>query len=180
MESAHYLDSLLDSIDKKKQKLISENSSSSSITPSNSSEAVSIDPVALYTWTKHFDANTKQFYYHNTKSNITQWEKPPVFEDDVAEAPVVSYASFSTSTSSSFSTGGQESYWEKTGRANDREGRQLSAFFDTNTFEQNREEAAKLKLMRQQGKDKAMKAVDWSKVKEEKKRKRISKLLSDV
>jgi WW domain len=181
MDSAAYLDSLLDNIDRKKKKSAAiETTESTAVTSAGSTTGNEslVDPIALYQWSKYFDSNTNKFYYYNLKTKVTQWEKPPTFED-IVEAPVKCHASFS-STSSSFNIAGEETYFDKVGRPNDREGRQMSAFFDLDSFDKNREEAAKLKLLRQQGKDKAMKNIDWSKVKDDKKRKRNLKLLSDV
>lgn len=50
------------------------------------------------------------------------------------------------------------------GRPDDRQGRQMSAFFDLSTLEKNREEAQRVKKQLQQAKN-----IDWRKYKEEKK-----------
>ena len=84
-----------------------------------------------------------------------------------------SYADYSASASFNSNSGrfdysGDGSYWERMGRPDDREGRQMHNFFDISTLENNRKEAEEKK--------KQLKNVDWRKYKEDrKKRKRLMK-----
>ncbi len=62
------------------------------------------------------------------------------------------------------------------GREPDKAGRQLGAYFDLRTLEENRAKAAEMKLARQQGKDKSLKGKstqDWNDYKKEKKKKKL-------
>jgi hypothetical protein len=122
-------------------------------------------------WISYFDDKSCKPYYYNTLTKVTQWERPPLSElkkqistnsgDSNANNDYVFHATFNAK-SGAFSTGGNYTYWDKVGRSNDKEGRQLEAFLDTKILEKNREDYKKKKLELQQA------DIDWKKVKEEK------------
>ena len=76
MSALSNLDSILDFIDSRKRKLQEEESSSSSSSSSSNLKNEYIDPLASFYWTKYFDGASNNYYYHNRKTNITQWEVP--------------------------------------------------------------------------------------------------------
>jgi hypothetical protein len=130
-------------------------------------------PANTQEWSKYYDPSSSRFYYHNAVTNVTQWEVPEGFIEplvDVVQSSSLyaSTASFSL-TNGAFSLVGTESYWDKVNRPNDREGRQMSAFFDLNDLDKNRQEAKrKQEVLKKSG-------IDWRKYKEEKKAMRKKK-----
>ena len=135
-------------------------------------------------WVKHDDPRSGQSYYYNILTNETRWEEPADYVEpssmpawQPAEGQTAqhgaSYADYSASASFNTNSGrfdysGDGSYWERMGRPDDREGRQMHNFFDISTLENNRKEAEEKK--------KQLKNVDWRKYKEDrKKRKRLMK-----
>ena len=117
-------------------------------------------------WLKLYDPDSQRFYYANTRTNVTQWEVPvELMENTLVDS--ISYSASFNSKTGAISEVGEQGYFEKRGRPSDREGRQMSAFFDLSTFEQNRIEAAEKKRKLQTS------GIDWKKYKEEKKKKRF-------
>lgn len=118
------LDDLLDCIDSKKKMKTNE-----CIGSSERSDTVPALPAA-YTWSKHFDQTAQKFYYYNHKTQVSTWEKPLLFDEkDKDEVLTVAKASFNA-RSASFAVAGDQTYFEKVGRPNDREGkRNLSIRF---------------------------------------------------
>lgn len=108
-------------------------------------------------WTRHFDPTTQLFYYHDNITQSTQWGKPDGYMDNEDHGLVDSLRSVATfnSKTGAISGIGSSTYFEKHGRQTDREGRQLSAFFDVTSFEENRAEAAEKKRKLQQS------GIDW-------------------
>lgn len=106
-----------------------------------------------YDWIKHFDPTHSLFYYYNYKTGVTQWEEPEGFIEPIIITPSLAqnnpltaeasngYAATFNSRTGSFSSAGTNSYWESVGRPPDREGRQLSSFFNLTDLERNRAEA---------------------------------------
>ena len=85
-------------------------------------------------------------------------------------------ASSTSTSSSSFALGGGEGYWKSTGKEADKAGRQMNAYFDLETLDENRAKAAEMKLARQLGKDKVLRGKttqDWNQYKKEKKKKKL-------
>lgn len=140
-------------------------------------------------WYEYLDTKSSVPYYHNYVLNKTQWEKPqegdiiPVVQQATALSfsqhghaydhqsqadaqedmqPAVAYFSKVTGK---FAHAGSGSYWTKTGREEDKAGRQLGIFMDLSTLEANREEAKRMKEEAQRKRSK----TDWSAYKEEKK-----------
>mmetsp|Transcript_9503 Transcript_9503/g.14304 ORF Transcript_9503/g.14304 Transcript_9503/m.14304 type:complete len:225 (+) Transcript_9503:161-835(+) len=164
------LGSLLDAIDSKRKH-----------EPSDTSESSAADISSPFDWIKQFDPTYGVPYYYNYKTGQSQWERPEGFIETPTVAPVAPAASVTAASTTSsagyaatfnaktgsFSSTGQGTYWEQNGRPDDRAGRQMSAFFDLNDFERNREEA---KLKKKQLQE--MKGIDWRKYKEERKKKR--------
>ena len=81
MSAIANLDSILDSIDTKKRKLREEDISSSSSSSSKSTITYK-DPLASFYWTKHFDRASNNYYYHNSRTKVTQWEVPDDFVEE--------------------------------------------------------------------------------------------------
>jgi hypothetical protein len=136
-----------------------------------------------YNWVSYHDASSGKPYYYNLISKKTQWEKPPGFvspdtpnvDHQLPRQTTSSYdsemqfkATFNRRTGA-FSTSSEATYWETKGRANDRESRQMSAFFDLNEFEENRRQAAEIKNKL------AHSNIDWRKYQEEKKAKKAAR-----
>ena len=106
-------------------------------------------------WFQYYDTSSSKHYYHNIETQVTQWDVP---EDYIEPIPDTNSSSFSTTATTNntnisykstasftndkgvFSTSGASSYWDKMNRPDDKAGRQMSAFFDISTLEQNREE----------------------------------------
>jgi hypothetical protein len=124
-----------------------------------------------YEWRVALDPASNKQYYYNHRTNAVQWERPAAFADPpAAPAPAAApdytaVASFS-SRNGAFSSGGTSSYWDQVGRANDREGRQMSTYFDMTSFEKNREDAKRKK------EDLQNSGTDWKKYKDDKKQKK--------
>ena len=156
--------SLFDALETKRNEIISTNSDSTKVggeegtAKSNQSSGSS--------WIKLFDPNSQRYYYANVHTNATQWEIPLDFtESNLLDS--ISYSASFNSKTGAISEVGELGFFEKRGRPTDREGRQMSAFFDLSTFEQNRAEAAEKKRKLQTS------GIDWKKYKEEKKKKRF-------
>eukprot|EP00603_Paraphysomonas_imperforata_P007190 CAMPEP_0114427152 /NCGR_PEP_ID=MMETSP0103-20121206/8186_1 /TAXON_ID=37642 ORGANISM="Paraphysomonas imperforata, Strain PA2" /NCGR_SAMPLE_ID=MMETSP0103 /ASSEMBLY_ACC=CAM_ASM_000201 /LENGTH=351 /DNA_ID=CAMNT_0001596175 /DNA_START=62 /DNA_END=1117 /DNA_ORIENTATION=- len=176
--SSSHLDSLLDAIDSKKRGAGTGIAAGS--TASTGATTASAD--SPYDWSKQFDPATGLFYYYNFRTGVTQWEVPEGFIDYHVPPPSASSTSTSAPTSTgtadhlvasssfnaktgAFSGAGGDSYWSRVGRQGDREGRQMAAFFDLDSFEQNREEAKRKKQELQHLSKKGR--IDWRKHKEE-------------
>lgn len=150
------------------------NPKSSSIAPSSSSSHDDDVDSCPYNWTEYFDSNSGKSYYYNLISKRTQWEKPTGFVSYSLPQSEITTTTFDLSSSATFkatfnkktgafSTASESSYWETVGRPTDREGRQMSAFFDLNQLDENRQQALEKK-------EKLAKAkIDWRAYKEEKK-----------
>jgi hypothetical protein len=170
---------------------ITEDSSKSTASVAVEDELISnTKPTTVFT--KYFDSTSGKFYYHNTLTNVTQWETPsdgiidtsfiaPISSSSTTSSSSSSYsvrANF-TATNGSFASVGDGSYWDKVGRPDDRAGRQMAYFFDVSELERNREEARekKIRLMQQSSN------VDWREYKEskqqEKKKRRSEWLRND-
>ncbi|TMW60540.1 hypothetical protein Poli38472_000582 [Pythium oligandrum] len=108
-------------------------------------EAADVADRARAEWQQHVDPSSQRYYYHNIVTGVTQWEKP--------DGPIASAL-------------GGDDYWASVGAAPDREGRQMSAFFDMSKFEENREQAKRIK------EELKRKNIDWKKVAAEKKAKK--------
>ena len=157
--------SLFDALESKRNEIVSAATSDSVQTGSQTGTAMSTQSVGS-SWLKLFDPNSQRFYYANVHTNATQWEAPADFsESNLVDS--ISYSASFNSKTGAISEVGELGYYEKRGRPTDREGRQMSAFFDLNTFEQNRAEAAEKKRKLQTS------GIDWKKYKEEKKKKRF-------
>lgn len=162
-ESIRKLDSILNAIDSKSEVKQSEKSID---------ETTKLLAFQNPVWFKYFDITSNKFYYHNPTTNTTQWDIPVDFVDIPVE-PISTPAEYTSSVAfcptKSSVTVGASSYWEKVGRATDREGRQLGAFFDVNSLTENRLEAKrKQKEIREMG-------IDWKQYKQEKQAKKRSK-----
>jgi hypothetical protein len=123
---ARRLDDLLDSIDSQRKKLRSDPGTArtgSGAAYCESSGSIGTAPAATYTWSKHFDHATQKFYYYNLKTHVSTWEKPLLFDEERNdyEASSLVKASFSA-RDATFASSGAETYFEKVGRPNDREG----------------------------------------------------------
>ena len=170
---AQMLDSLLDRIDDKASADLAD---SGAVTNSTGSFAGPCN------WVKHDDPRSGKPYYYNILTNETCSEEPadyvepssmPAWQPTETQTAHhgASYTDYSASASFNVNSGrfgfaGNGSYWERMGRPDDREGRQMHNFFDLSTLEQNRKEAEQKKQK--------LKNVDWRKYKEEsKKRKRL-------
>lgn len=128
--------------------------SSISLTTSSSTSSTTTNSTSSpYDWIKHYDPTHAQFYYYNYKTGVTQWEQPEGFIEPIIITPppaqnlpitaeaASGYAATFNSRTGSFSSAGSKTYWENVGRPTDREGRQLSAFFNLSDLEKNRAEA---------------------------------------
>ena len=119
---------------------------------------------------RHFFIRRGQVYALDSHNNQQ-------FADNYLTIYVELYTASSKSTSSAtFALGEGNNYWEKVGRESDKAGRQLSAYFDLNTLDENRAKAAEMKVARQQGRDpysKGKTTKDWNNYKKEKKQKKL-------
>ncbi|OWY94051.1 hypothetical protein PHMEG_00036332 [Phytophthora megakarya] len=138
-------------------------------------------------WQQHIDSQTQRYYYHNVVTGVTQWNKPdaPIVsgladwippevsepestdtkQKTVSGVNYVAQAKFNRVTGKYEQLGGDD-YWQNVGVAPDREGRQMSHFFDMNELEKNREEAQRRKEQLKR------KNIDWKKRTAEKKAKK--------
>ena len=104
-------------------------------------------------WVKHADPETGVPYFVNLETNESQWEVPlEDFVDATVFGPAAKtqnagpyedyavQASFNARTGQ-FGSADATTYWEATGRPNDKDGRMMAHFFDVSTLEQNRLEA---------------------------------------
>lgn len=149
--------------------------SSDAIEPGVGITSILVDPVSI-AWTRYYDTTSSRFYYYNSMTKVTQWEKPEGYIDtqlpsaSLVPSATVTPSSTSYSTIASFSTSngafaqsGHGTYWDSVNRPGDREGRQMSAFFDLNALDRNRQEAReRQEQLRRSG-------IDWKAYKEEKK-----------
>lgn len=164
-DSGQKLGNLLDVIDSKRKQPPEDTDAeqdSVAVTGESASEETVLNDVAAappaaappgpasspYDWIKNFDATTGHFYYYNYKTGLSQWEMPEGFVETPTPyqqpAPLTdpsAYAATFNQKTGSFSATGTSSYWEQVDRPPDREGRQMSAFFDLNALEKNRAEA---------------------------------------
>jgi hypothetical protein len=90
--------------------------------------------------------------------------------DHTASDQYRSVATFKRSTGS-FSLSGTRTYWDSVGRPNDKEGRQMAAYFDMSQLDGNREEAVRKK-------QKLESKIDWKKYRVEKRRDSVIKKTS--
>jgi hypothetical protein len=125
--STNKLGSLLDTIDSTKASTLS------TIPLPKALESTS----SPFDWIRQYDVTYGQNYYYNYKTGVSQWEQPEGFVETTtySSTPVVSlpssatpaqYAATFNSKTGEFSTIGTGTYWDKMGRSNDREGRQMS------------------------------------------------------
>jgi hypothetical protein len=145
---------LLEIINKKRKEVAAAASISDA---GGNSTGVTINSI----WSQHFDPTTKMNYYYNSKTQVSQWEKPDDYKDGLVES--ISSNAILNSKSGQILMGSQ-THFEKQGRAADREGRQLGAFFDMSVFDQNRADAVDKKRKLQES------DIDWKKYKEDKKK----------
>lgn len=174
--SSSHLDSLLDAIDSKKR------CAGAVPTSTSATETTTASAESPYDWSKQFDPTTGLFYYYNFRTGVTQWEVPEGFVDYHVPPPSAASVSSATATSTAvpdhlvasssfnaktgaFSGAGGDNYWSRVGRQSDREGRQMAAFFDLDSFAQNREEAKRKKQELQNMSKRGQ--IDWRKRKEE-------------
>jgi hypothetical protein len=135
-------------------------------------------------WVKHTDINSGVPYFSNTKTNATTWDPPAEgFVDATTTAvsqaaadPYAASATFNRATGRfEYANGGN--YWDAKGIPQDREGRMMSHYFDLDSLEQNRAEAAAKKQKLKH------KKYDWRKYKaakkKEKVKRQVQKLLED-
>jgi len=100
------LNALLDNIDTNKRKREGDDEA-----PTCAGAAVASTP---YEWRKIFDPASKNYYYHNHRTGVTQWDRPEAFVDapkDVS-ADYTAVASFS-SKNGAFASGGTDTYWDQ-------------------------------------------------------------------
>jgi WW domain len=131
-----------------------------------------------YNWTEYFDPNTNKPYYYNLISKRTQWEKPVGYSSTLSiTAPnqpedastLNSFKATFNRKTGAFGTASDLSYWETVGRPTDREGRQMSAFFDISSLDSNRQQAASIKEKL------ANSNIDWRAYRDKKKSDKHSK-----
>ena len=135
-------------------------------------------------WVKHTDVNSGVPYFSNTKTNATTWDPPAEgFVDATTTAvsqaapdPYAASATFNRATGRfEYANGGN--YWDAKGIPQDREGRMMSHYFDLDSLEANRAEAAAKKQKLKH------KKYDWRKYKaakkKEKVKRQVQKLLED-
>ena len=125
-----------------------------------------------YNWCQYCDNTSGKFYYYNLVNKITQWEKPKNFIEPIiiptqpVQSSSLSYfdctASFNTKNGS-FQSSSETDHWETTGKSSDRATRQMSAFFDVSKFDENREQAKKIR------EDLKKSNIDWKKYSADKK-----------
>ena len=139
-------------------------------------------------WVKHSDPETGMPYFVHSVTNESQWDVPSdgfvdatVFGSSLPQQTTTDnyqdytvQATFNSRTGQ-FGSADATTYWEATGRPNDKDGRMMHHFFDVNTLEQNRIDAVE--------KQKKLKKYDWRKYKEmkkdEKRKRRVQALLRD-
>ena len=115
-------------------------------------------------------------YFSNTKTNATTWDPPAEgFVDATTTAvsqaapdPYAASATFNRATGRfEYANGGN--YWDAKGIPQDREGRMMSHYFDLDSLEQNRAEAAAKKQKLKH------KKYDWRKYKAAKKKEKVKR-----
>ncbi len=144
-------------------------------------EEVTAEPVSKIlespVFIKYFDTTSGKDYYYNTATGQTQWDRPAEYSEVLSneqqnkQSKGSEYSSIACfrSKNGSFSVANHSSYWESVGRQTDKEGRQLSAFFDLNEFEKNRAEA-KIKKEKFQNSN-----INWKEYKQKKQQQKKSK-----
>ena len=132
-------------------------------------------------WSKHFDINTNRYYYYNYITMVSVWEKPAdyveetmSYSEQLNSSNLYAAAASFNITRGSFS--GCHDYWSSVNRPSDKAGRQLSTFFDLNTFEQNREEYKANKLKQTEH----ISGKEWKKINKEKKEMRAKRNLLEL
>jgi hypothetical protein len=121
----------------------------------------------LQTWTPHKLAEEAE--KARGRAFTTRLPHPLLLTHVFAGPQYQSYDSVASFNSQNgrFANAGSETYYEKQGIPADREGRQMSHFFDISSLDENRRQAEQMKRDRQQ-----MKGYDWKSYKEQKKAKR--------
>lgn len=66
-----------------------EENSNFNVDHSETRDEGSVDTSNSIHWVKHIDRSTQKPYYHNVKTNVTQWEEPEKFIE-AKEAPAIS------------------------------------------------------------------------------------------
>ena len=193
--SAAYLSRLLDTIDQKSGKV-----ANLALTNQTAQDVLStVDRKLPDNWASFVDPTSKKTYYHNYSTGVTQWDKPEGFvevvassssallpdpeavvEDEIALSAKNYQATASFNKANGrFANMGDDTYWQRHGRQNDKAGRQIQAFIGIDELEKNREETKAKKAEVQE----KMKKLDWKKLNEErkkaKKRKAMEWLLKD-
>jgi WW domain len=124
----------------------------------------SSDSAATVNWRKCMHPTSRRAYYCNEQTGISQWEQPDDYIDlqavlssstttrsssgTTARANYAQGANFNVRTGRFDSQLGTGDHWSRTGKAADRETRQLSHYFDVSTLDQNRRDAAEQKRLR--------------------------------
>eukprot|EP00953_Heterococcus_sp_UTEX-ZZ885_P031574 16556-Heterococcus_DN1.PRE.2 len=119
---------------------------------------------ATANWCKCIDPTSRRAYYCNEQTGVCQWEQPDDYIDlqavlsdrttacnssgSTSKADYAQGANFNVRTGRFDSQTGTGDHWSRTGKAGDRETRQLSHYFDVSTLDQNRQDAAELKRQR--------------------------------
>lgn len=193
--SAAYLSKLLDTIDQKSGKV-----ANLALTNQSALDVLSnVERKLPDNWASFVDPTSKKTYYHNYSTGVTQWDKPEGFveviassnsalipdPETVAEDEIALSAKSYQATASfnkangRFANMGDDTYWQRHGRQNDKAGRQIQAFIGMDELEKNREETKAKKAVVQE----QMKKLDWKKLnaekKQAKKRKAMEWLLKD-
>lgn len=161
------LTDILNSIDQKKkdQSDVSTTASCESKKRGREEPSEAKSAPSPFDWIQYFDAKSMRYYYYNTKIQKTQWEIPP--------CSFIPYHSISepqnvASQRVAFNTGSGSFCNDDTlHRPRDREGRQMSAFFDISTLEENRKEAKAKK-----DKLSSNKSIDWAELRQSKKKRK--------
>jgi hypothetical protein len=133
-------------------------------------------------WIKIDDPMGRGSYYADAETGATQWEVPQDYNDleeiltnnsgtggeeqEQEERPVYSQAAtFSTKSGRFDGLSGAGSHWERQGIPSDRESRQMSAYFDVSSLDENRKQALEKKRKLQQAK-----GINWKEIASERKK----------
>jgi WW domain len=124
----------------------------------------SSDSEATANWRKCIDPTSRRAYYYNEQTGVSQLEQPDDYIDlqavlsssttvcndsgSTSRADYAQGANFNVRTGRFDSQTGTGDHWSRTGKAADRETRQLSHYFDVTTLNQNRRDAAEQKRQR--------------------------------
>jgi WW domain len=119
---------------------------------------------ATANWRKCIDPTSRRSYYYNEQTGSSQWEQPDDYIDlqavlsssttacnssgSTSQADYAQGANFNVRTGRFDSQAGTGDHWSRTGKAADRETRQLSHYFDVSTLDQNSRDAAEQKRQR--------------------------------